>query len=198
MATKIVAEIEIALKRISIPSASETFCRSFRAVPSFIVTQGSTTLHPPRRTEVSCAFGAEEANLILKSPSRVPPKRLNTRSICPTNNYFGHQCVQVETLPAVLATLSRQREELHQPPRNPEVDVPARSSERLTVRSSPVSLLIDGDRHSNLSCVEHDQLHRFIARETTMRPLHSFRTGLSRAQNRAFSGIKLFQRKVSR
>ena len=41
---KIVAAIEIALEPISIPSASGGFCRSFRAAPSFIVTQGSATL----------------------------------------------------------------------------------------------------------------------------------------------------------
>ena len=51
-------------------------------------SQGSATLHPPRRTEVSCTLGAEDPNLILESPSRAPPKSFNTRSTCPTNNFL--------------------------------------------------------------------------------------------------------------
>ena len=64
--------------------------------------------------------------------------------------------------------------------------------------SVPRSFLVDGERQPNLSGVEHDQLDRFVGRETTMRRLHSFRHRLPRLENRAFSSISFFQRKMSR
>ena len=68
----------------------------------------------------------------------------------------------------------------------------------LTLMGDLLSFLIDGERQPNLSGVEHDQLNRFIGRETTMRRLDSFRHRLPGMQNRALSCVSSFYRKMAR
>jgi hypothetical protein len=68
---------------------------------------------------------------------------------------------------------------------------------RALAGSTP-SVFIDGNRESNLSGVENNQLDWFVRRETSMRRLDGFRYGLAWVHNRALAGRFFLERQFPR